>query len=128
MRLRKGVKLRAPPTSPIRYTEDAHGLVRVRGRFSGQSTLSEIEKAIEAATMAVAVAQPHRANVFDARGNVVASSEDKRLGSALGRFCLRHRPRPLAPWLQDAGEEYHDVVYRWKRAMGFLTPASASEP
>lgn len=125
MRMRKGVRLKAPAVYAIPSSE-ARGLQALsdrlrqsspRGRYSGQSSLSATEQREEATTMSVALAQPHRENVYDTRGNLIASADDKRLGTALGRFCARHRPRPLAPWLEDAGRQYMAIVYRFKRAI-----------
>ncbi len=86
-----------------------------------------IEQRAEAATMAVALAQPHRGAVYDDRGRLIASADDKRLGTALGRFCARHRPKPLAPWLGDAGREYMAVVYRFKRAIDSKTVRNSGD-
>ncbi len=136
MRMRKGVKLKAPAVYAIPSSE-ARGLQALsaalrhstpRGRYSGQSSLSAIEQREEAQTMSVALAQPHRENVYDDRGGLIASADSKRLGTALGRFCARHRPKPLAPWLQDAGEEYAAVVYRYKRALGVPCFRNSGDP
>jgi hypothetical protein len=122
MRVRKGVRLRAP--AHIERMRLVHGvLTNCEGlaRLSQQARLNEMgRKKAEETTMAVALAQPHRETVMDAYNRVVATPDSKRLGTALGRFCARHRPKPLAPWLEDAGAEYGEVVDRWKRAMGFL--------
>ena len=135
MRMRKGVVLKAPAVYAIPSSE-ARGLQALsarlkqsspQGRYSGQSSLSVIEQREEATTMSVALAQPHRANVFDARGNLIASADDKRLGTALGRFCARHRPRPLAPWLEDAGKEYMAIVYRFKRALDLKVSCNSGD-
>jgi len=131
MRLRKGVKLKAPAPSRIKYTEDAMGLIvasKPRALYSGQSALSELQRREEAAAMAVAVAQPHRGAVFDAAGHLVAPPEDRRLGTSLGRLCVRHKPRALAPWLLDAGTEYAAIIYRFKRALGVPCFRGSGDP
>ena len=125
-RFRKGVRLKN--AGPIKCTTEARGLVaKPRALYSGQS-LSEIERRQEAQIMAVALAQPHRETAYDGEGRMVASSDSRRLGTALGRFCARHKPKPLAPWLEDAGNEYAAVVYRYKRALGFQTFRNSGDP
>ena len=124
MRFRKGVIIKHKP--------DAGYLVPMSAalaKLSQAARLNEIERSRqEAGAMAVALAQPHRAVVVDARGRTIATPDSERLGTALGRFCVNHRPRPLAPWLEDAGKEYAAVVWRFKRAMGFTTFRNSGDP
>jgi hypothetical protein len=125
------VKLKGEFVSPIKSTTEARGLERLskpRSLYSGQSALSEIEKRHEAATMAVALAQPHRGNVYDTSGKLIASADDKRLGTALGRFCAYHRPKPLADWLYDAGDEYGRIIYEFRKAVGAPTINQSTDP
>lgn len=128
MRLRKGIVLKAAYVEPMRMV---HGTVTNSpglARLSHQARLNAVERDRQhKGEMAVALAQPHRGNVYDESGNLVASADDRRLGTALGRFCARHKPRPLAPWLYDAGEEYAGLVYRYKRAMTFKTFMNSSD-
>ena len=129
MRLRKGVKLKGEFQSPIRVTTEARGLAALtrRSGYSGESSLSEIEKRAQAEIESIAEGQPHRRAVFDDRGHIVASSDSKRLGTAVGRFCVRHKPRPLAQWLEDAGKEYERIVYEFRKAISAPTVEQSND-
>ena len=124
------MKLKAEFVSPIRVTTEARGLVALTQpkRFSGTSSLTQAEQREQAATMSVALAQPHRANVYDTAGNLIASADNRRLGTALGRFCACHKPRPLADWLYDAGREYDRIVYEFRKSIDAATVKQSSDP
>ncbi len=104
----------------IVFSTEAPGL----SRFSGYQTPAEI--AATEANRAVALSQPHRVTFMDASGRVVAEKEDRRLESALGRFCVNHQPRALGDHCYQAGLRYGEVVREYKKAMGFYTPGRAS--
>lgn len=55
--------------------------------------------------------QPHRRNAPDPL--------DRRLSSALGRFCIAHG---LRSELFDAGEEWGNLLRRWRAAKGVPDP------
>jgi len=81
----------------------------VKGLVSGSRSPREEREQREA--MAVALAQPHR-----------TGSDDRRLGTPLGRFCRRLR---LRDELYDAGEQYCEIVRQAKAAKGFNVPGLA---
>jgi hypothetical protein len=66
--------------------------------------LVELQRAREETEKQVVLAQPHR------RGE-----RDQKAASALGRFCLRHK---LEGELYQAGEDYGNLVRRWRIAKG----------
>lgn len=82
---------------------------------SGYQTPAELRE--QADMMAVALAQPHRLAAVKINGEIAASPDDARLGTALGRLCAHHRPMPLAEHLELAGEDYAKL---YRRAISFL--------
>lgn len=64
--------------------------------------LKELQRAREETEKQTVLAQPHR------RGE-----RDQKAASALGRFCLQHK---LEGELYQAGEEYGNLVRRWRIA------------
>lgn len=69
-----------------------------------QNTLAAMEQETEKAIKAVVLAQPHR------RGNL-----DQMAESALGRLVMA---RKLRSEVYHAGNEYADIVRRWRAAKG----------
>lgn len=106
--------------SRIVFSTEALGL----SRFSGYQTPAEI--AASEANRAVVLSQPHRMPIYDAFGRVIARADDKRLESALGRFCAMHKPRPLGDHCYQSGLRYGEIVREYKNAMGFDTPGRGS--
>lgn len=110
--------------SHIVYTTEARGLsprqtlFDRRGfsheRFDEVSRKGEADLAEEAATKATVLAQPHR-----------LGSDDKRMGTALGRFCAGHKPYALGEHLFASAERYGDIIREYKNAMGFSVPGWA---
>lgn len=72
------------------------------------------EEADQREVMSVVLAQPHR------RG-----ARNERLGTALGRFCVEHKPHALGDHLFAAGERYGEIIRQFKNAMGFQVPGWA---
>ncbi len=106
--------------SRIVFSTEARGIAR----FSGYQTPAEI--ATEEANRATVLSQPHRMPIFDASGGCIAESGDRRLESALGRFCINHKPRPLGDHCYLGGLRYAEIVREYKKAVGFYTPGRAS--
>ena len=84
---------------------------------SGTQTPAQEHEREEA--IAVALAQPHRQPIITDDGHVICAGEDRRLENIFGRWCLGHRPYPLADHLYDAGIRYAEVVREEKQARGF---------
>lgn len=113
--IRRGkVRPRAAVESPIRViTETA--LSGPQRHISG--TRIHLSSA-EEREQSVALAQPHRQDLRIG-DDIVATAADRRWASALGRFCLAHKPRPLGEHMYDTGVQYGIVVLEWKRSVGF---------
>jgi hypothetical protein len=67
-------------------------------------------------TLSVVLTQPHRRSAGVLDGQEV-SSDDRRLGEPLFRFCMAHG---LAEACYRAGEDYDRILRRAKIAKGFL--------
>jgi hypothetical protein len=79
----------------------------------------ELRRMAEDEEKQVVLAQPHR------RGE-----RDQRASCALGRFCLQNK---LEPELYQAGEDYGNLVRRWRIAKGIPVqgrpgPSKGTEP
>lgn len=117
----KNIVERAPTPSPIKTTtatalspkkprEIVYGMSHTRFDASKEAEETEV------ATLAVAMAQPHRRDAADPRSD--------RLGTALGRFCARpvHQGRPLADHLYLAGSLFCEVTRAYKMAIDIMVP------
>ncbi len=112
--MRRGVKLKTAPPSPIRLVTET-SLSQRQKHISGTKIQPTHGEQIEQRT---ALAQPHRQELRIGDEIIVAAS-DRRWTSALGRFCLAHKPRPLGEHMYETGLQYGIVVMESKHAEGF---------
>lgn len=93
-----------------------------RANEARRSALSADERKTQAATLSVAVAQPHR--------RISADPRHPMLESPLGRFCLRTWPKDSVQrhFCHQAGNDYAKDVRDYQRACGFDVPGLNSKP
>ncbi len=112
--MRRGVKLKTAPPSPIRLVTET-SLSQRQKHISGTKIQPTQGEQIEQRT---ALAQPHRQELRIGDEIIVAAA-DRRWTSALGRFCLAHKPRPLGEHMYETGLQYGIVILEWKRSQEF---------
>ena len=87
---------------------------------SGYQTPREIRETER--IRSVGLKQPHRKPIVSLDGDIIAKSDDPRLESALGRFCLRPSamyPHGLGEHCYEAGVKYREIVRESRHAAGF---------